>query len=142
MQKQRKPLLESNLGEDYVKDVVKRAVSTVPNVQQDTSNSEDNQKTISWIKRNRVILSKPDIQKSAGEIADYLIEEEGFEPNSQELFSAVEDKLTIVYPELDRWFSSQDNTPKVKKEQEVKKPSNNNKGPITARTIKTVTYRR
>jgi hypothetical protein len=104
--------------EDVVKSVVENAYRTNP-VKQVEPQNVDNPTAVGWITKNQFVLQRQDIANTASTLFNQL-QAEGMDPASDDIFVEIEDRLSIVHPELDRWFSK--NKTGTKKQEETAQP--------------------
>lgn len=103
--------------EDFVKEVLHRTYQENP-VDYTQVEKPDESPAHDWVRSNMTILGREDIRKQAESIYLNLQNMEGYDKDAPETFEEVEERLQILYPELERWFSKK--TSATKKKQETK----------------------
>lgn len=96
---------------------------------------ESTQKAMAWAERNRPVLGKQEVINTSTYLFGVL-EKEGFKPDSDEIYEELERRLSLVHPELERWFSY--NKPQqTKTNQMTKQVSGADKAPTAAPSSQT-----
>ncbi len=97
--------------EDIVKDAITKAVTDNPVRVEESQQAQGNPNAVDWVKKNAFILGRRDIEQTATQVF-LALQSEGHDINEPETYRELEDRLSILHPELDRWFAkSADKSP-------------------------------